>query len=77
MEESEFLEEVRAEGRKEGRMEAQRDDILGALEVRFGAEIKPEFASRLADIADLARLGQLHRLAIKCRRLDDFRKQLS
>ena len=81
MKESKFFEEVLAEGRKEGRMEGrvegQRYDILDVLDIRFGAEAKLEFAPSLAAIADSERLSQLHRLAVQCRRVADFRKQFS
>ena len=88
MKESKFFEEVRAEarlegrvegrleGRVEGRVEGQRDDILDVLDLRFGPDVKPEFTSLLAEIVDPVRLTLLHRLAVKCRRIDDFRKHL-
>ena len=75
MRESKFFEEVQAEGRMEGRVDARRDDILEALDVRFGPEVKKEFAPLLASITNFEQLGQFLRLAVKCRRVDELRKQ--
>jgi predicted transposase YdaD len=81
MKESKFFEDVLAEGRKEGRLEGriegQRNAILDALDVKFGPAVKAELAPLLAEIADSERLAQLHRLAVKCRRIDEFRRLLT
>ena len=70
MKESKFYQEVMAEGA----VERARADVLEALDVRLGAEAVAEFKEALRTIGDLTRLSELHRLAIQCRRLTEFRR---
>lgn len=77
MKESKFFEEVRAEARVEGRIEGQKNDILEALDVKFGPEARTEFTPTLAKITDPDQLARLFRQAIACRRVEDFRRQIS
>ena len=81
MRESPFLEEVKAEGRTEGRtegrLEASRASIAEALSVRFGTAAADEFRPVLEQMTDLDRLAELLRLAVKCRRVSEFRRALA
>jgi hypothetical protein len=61
----------------EGRIESLRTAIQTALEIRFGASAAAEFAPALGGITDLDRLTELHRLAISCRRVSEFRRVLA
>ena len=73
MKESPFWEEMLTEGR----LEARRADIEEAIRIRFGNEAGAEVRTPLSSISDLDRLSELHRLAIRCRRISDFRRALS
>lgn len=77
MRESRFYREVIAEGRAEGRLLAQREAVLAALQERFGDRAGDEFAAAVNAIDDPAELTRLHRLAVRCARLDEFRAALS
>jgi predicted transposase YdaD len=59
---------------EEGALQSRRDDIVDALNVRFG-EVPPEITRELAEIADLEILRHLHRLAVRCESIADFRAQ--
>lgn len=72
MEESPFFEEVRALGR----IEAHRNSVKQGLDVRFGRETAEEFSPILEQISDSERLSALLRLAIRCRRVSEFRRAL-
>jgi hypothetical protein len=65
--ESPVLDEVKALIR----VRAKREDILAALEARFGAA-PAERVTPIQTIADEARLKELHKLAITCADLDAF-----
>jgi hypothetical protein len=71
MRESKFFEEVMAEGR----IERGREDVLEALQVRYGPEAVAEFKDALAAVNDDQLLSELHRLAIAARRLSEFRRR--
>jgi len=47
------------------------------LTLRFGEEAGKEFTEALDRITDLDRLKELHKLAIKARRLSQFRKEVT
>ena len=57
----------------EGRVEARREDIRQILEVRFGAEAAEKHKRALSRITAADELSRLHRLAISCRELSEFR----
>jgi hypothetical protein len=61
----------------EGTQIGIRQAVVEALSVRFGEQKTGEFTEALARITDLARLKELHRLAIKARRLSQFRQALT
>ena len=76
----EILEEGRVEGRAaarvEGRLGAQRAAIFDVLQLRFGVEAASEFEEGLRAILDTEKLAELHRLAVRCRTLTQFRRRL-
>ncbi len=53
------------------RVRAKREDILAALEIRFGT-VPAERVAALHTVKDEGRLKELHRLAITCPDLDAF-----
>jgi hypothetical protein len=69
MKESPFFDELAADVR--------RTDVLQVLEVRFGPEAAKGTEPALHEISDADRLSELHRLAVRCRRLADFRRALT
>jgi hypothetical protein len=73
MRESPFYDELLTEGR----LEARRADVKQAVEIRFGAAAASEVQTALEGISDLERLAELHEAAIRCRRISEFRKELS
>ena len=73
MKESLLYQEILAEGRAEGLREAVREVLDG----RFGEEAVSEFATALSGVTDPTRLAELHRLALHCRRIEQFRRALS
>ena len=62
-------------GRQEGRMQALRDSVLEALEIRF-ATVPEGLCEEIEAIADEARLQGLLRAAIQCPDLEAFAKLL-
>jgi predicted transposase YdaD len=77
MKESPFYQEILAEGRAEGRAEARRESIRDVLTIRFGEAAAAECTPVLERIADGDRLMELLRLAIRCRRITEFRRALT
>ena len=77
MKESLLYQEILAEGRAEGRAEGLRDAVREVLDGRFGEEAASEFTAALSGITDPTRLADLHRLALRCRRIEQFRRALS
>lgn len=89
MKESKFYQEVLEEGREEGRtvgivegraagrVEATCADIRQVIEIRFGAEAVAEIQTDLQRVAAPEELSRLHRLAVQCRRLTEFRRALA
>ena len=59
----------------EGRLEAQRADVLQALDARFGSEAAAEFKEQVERLDDSEHLSALHRFAITCRSLAQFRRE--
>ena len=56
-----------------GQLDARREDIVGALEVRFGTEVAQSFAAAITAVDDMELLKVLIRLAIRCADPDEFR----
>jgi len=65
------------EGRREGVVENARASVHQAIALRFGDKAAAECQECLRAIVDPATLTQLHRLAIKSKRLADFRRALA
>jgi hypothetical protein len=65
--------EVILEFQEEARVEAARQFILDALEIKFGLPAAKEFAPALNTITDSSRLARVHRVALRCSTLDEFR----
>jgi hypothetical protein len=63
------------EFQEEARVEARREDILAALEIRFGLPAAKEFAPALNAMTDSKRLAGLLRLALRCSTLEQFRER--
>jgi predicted transposase YdaD len=68
MQESKFYQEIQ----EEAHVEMARQYILDELEARFGSQ-GPGLATALNDITDSKRLNRLHRLALHCASLEQFR----
>lgn len=62
-------------GMEKGRLEAARESILEALEVRFGS-ISPELRTRIGRVSDMETCKTLLRRAISALTLEDFTEQL-
>lgn len=73
MKESKFFEEVM----HEGAVAQVRQDILDALEERFGHQAADQSRELLQGITEKDRLRDLHRLAIRCPRFEDFEQALA
>jgi predicted transposase YdaD len=58
---------------EEGRVESRREDILAAVEIRFGLSAAKEFAPALNTFADRSRLARVHRLAPRYSTQEQFR----
>jgi hypothetical protein len=76
MRESKIIEEFQAEARLEGQIQAHREDILAALDSRFGQEAGAQCAPLLNRITDTKRLTALLRMALRCSRLKQFSNEL-
>ncbi len=61
----------------EGTQIGIRQSVVDTLTVRFGEKKAGEFTEALARITEVDRLKELHRLAIKARRLSQFRRALT
>ena len=61
----------------EGEQIRARKDVLQALNIRFGEDTASEFTEQLARIEQLDQLDALHRLAIKARRISQFRTAIT
>jgi hypothetical protein len=60
----------------EGRVEEGRANTLANLEERFGAQAAAQVADAVNALEDLAELDRLHRLAIRCAGIEEFRQAL-
>jgi hypothetical protein len=73
MRESKVIEEFQ----EETRVETRRQVVLEDLEVKFGPPAAKEFAPDLNAITDSKRLARLHRLALRCTSIEQFRDRFS
>jgi hypothetical protein len=62
---------------QEGEQIRARKDILQVVAVRFGEEKTKDLAEALEHVTDLDRLAELHKQAVKTRRLSQFRKAIT
>jgi hypothetical protein len=69
MRESKVIEEFQ----EETRVETRRQAVLEVLEIKFGPPAAKEFAKALNTITDSKRLARLHRLALRCSSIEQFR----
>jgi hypothetical protein len=67
MKDSKIIEEFQAE--------TGREFVLEDLQIRFGAAAKREFTPAVEAITDTDRLTRLHRLALRCSDLEQFRRR--
>jgi hypothetical protein len=72
MKESPIIEEFQ----EEARVENARQFILEVLKTRFDRAAARQCAPLLNAISNSRRLTELHRLALRCSKFDQFRKQL-
>ena len=72
MKESPIYDEIKAEGR----VETARQFIVEDLQIRFGEAAAAQCAPLVNAITDSDRLTELHRLALRCSRIKQFRDQL-
>jgi hypothetical protein len=72
MKESPFYQEIM----DEGRVEKGRAYILAVLQERFGPRAAAAIAPAVNAVTDVPQLDLLHRLAIRCSGLDEFREAL-
>ena len=70
-----YITSVERIGIKKGALENSREMVLEALEVRFG-EIPQEITELINSLDDVNKLKILHRQAIKCASLDEFKRLL-
>ena len=69
MKESKVYQEIK----EEGRLEAQRAFLLEDVEARFGPDAVNEFTPLINALNDSGRLERLHRLALRCSGVSEFR----
>ena len=67
--------EGRQEGEERGRILAQQQAVVEALEIRFD-RVPDGLREEIGHIVDSARLHALHRAAIRCADLESFAKEL-
>ncbi len=72
--ESPLYQEIAVQLKREGESQARQQDIMDALECRFGLAAK-ELEVELAAV-EFDRLRELLLFAVKCRNLAEFRKRL-
>jgi hypothetical protein len=73
MKESPFFDELAAVIR----VETTREDVERAIRIRFGIDAATQLKPVLEGISDLDRLTELHELAIRCRRISEFKRSLT
>ena len=66
-----YVTSVERLARKEGRAEGRREDVIEALEIRFG-EIPYAMREAINRVGSAKELKRLHRLAITVKSLDEF-----
>jgi hypothetical protein len=57
-------------------LETRRADTLAVLEERLGARAAAQVAGAVNALEDLELLDRLHRLAVRCADIDEFRQAL-
>jgi hypothetical protein len=72
MKSSPFLDEVRAEGRTQGRAEARAEDILRFVRLRFRTEPTAEIRARIQSEHNLDRLNRWVDAAAAANSLEEF-----
>lgn len=70
-----LIEEGRQEGRQEGQILMQQQDVLEVLEIRYGT-IPELIRNSIQKLADKVRLQELHRLAVQCKTMEEFSEDL-
>ena len=63
------------EGRQEGLIASKQQDIVEALEIRFGT-VPEGLREEIELIGDLSKLTSLHRAAILCADIESFAREL-
>jgi len=76
MKESRLYEEIKDEGRLEGRREVRQASVLAALEEPFGHEAAAKFSDAVHAMMNLDKLGRLLRLAVRCASIKEFQRGL-
>ena len=70
-----LAEQIRQEGLQEGLIASKHQDIVEALEIRFGSF--PEWLrDEIELIGNPAKLSNLHRSAIRCTDIESFAREL-
>jgi hypothetical protein len=77
MKESKAYQEILEEGRNSGLVEANRSAVIEVALVRFGQRGADSLKTALKSIDDPERLRALHKLALRCSRIDELVKDLS
>ena len=67
--------EGRQEGERNGRLAAQRENVLEALGIRF-SEVPQGLREEILALEDEAKLHRLHRVAIQCAGIETFAAEL-
>ena len=70
-----LAEQLRQEGHQEGLIASKQQDIVEALEIRFGT-VPEGLREEIQLIADPAKLTNLHRAAIRCADMESFAREL-
>ena len=70
-----YLTSIERMGREEGRVEALREDVIEALEVRFG-QVPLSVHQHVTHSGDAAQLKARHRLAVRYADVAEFERAL-
>ena len=70
-----LAEQFRKEGRQAGLIASKQQDIVEALEIRFGT-VPEGLREEIELIGDLSKLTSLHRAAILCVDIESFAREL-
>ena len=80
MKDSKFYQEIiehgKIEGRIEGELESKREDILEALDARFGAIAVAELSPTVAGLEEIERAKHIFRLVLRSSTIDEVRSTL-